>query len=290
MSKLMQSLALAAAAFAVLTAGCAKKQDETAKRLEETQKQLEEAKQQLAAAQGQAAESAANPRAAGTPAPPAPAAPVAPKPSPAAGDKAGSGASAWSSKEAAPPQTAAKPAATEPPKPKVHTLEAGTPISVRTVGAVSTKTSSVGEKFEATLAEPLIADGYVIAPKGARVEGVVTSSDPGGRVKGVATISVGLRSIVMADGRLLEIKTGSVSREAKESKGKDAMKVGIASGVGAAIGAIAGGGKGAAIGAGAGAAGGTGVVLATRGDPAVIPAESVLSFKLTAPVTVQESK
>jgi hypothetical protein len=43
---------------------------------------------------------------------------------------------------------------------------------------------------------------------------------------------------------------------------------------------------GAAIGAGAGAAAGTGTAMMTRGDPAVIPAESVLTFKLSAPVTV----
>ena len=68
------------------------------------------------------------------------------------------------------------------------------------------------------------------------------------------------------------------------------MKVGVASGIGAAIGAIAGGGKGAAIGAGAGAAGGTGLVLGTRGEAAELPAETVLSFKLAAPVNVQELK
>ncbi len=66
------------------------------------------------------------------------------------------------------------------------------------------------------------------------------------------------------------------------------MKVGIASGIGAAIGAIAGGGKGAAIGAGAGAAGGTGMVLGTRGEAAQIAPETVISLKLSSPVTVQE--
>jgi hypothetical protein len=66
--------------------------------------------------------------------------------------------------------------------------------------------------------------------------------------------------------------------------------VGIGAGVGAAIGAIAGGGKGAAIGAGAGGAAGTGTVLATRGDPAVLPSESLITFKLQAPVTVTAGK
>ena len=59
------------------------------------------------------------------------------------------------------------------------------------------------------------------------------------------------------------------------------------SGIGAAIGAIAGGGKGAAIGAGAGGGAGTAVVLSTHGDAAVVPAESVIQFRLEQPITVK---
>jgi len=57
-------------------------------------------------------------------------------------------------------------------------------------------------------------------------------------------------------------------------------------GAGAIVGAIAGGGKGAAIGAGAGAATGVGTSMATRGKAAVIPAETLVDFRLAAPVTV----
>ena len=57
-------------------------------------------------------------------------------------------------------------------------------------------------------------------------------------------------------------------------------------GAGAVVGAIAGGGKGAAIGAGAGAAAGVGTNMATRGKAAVIPAETLMEFRLSAPSTV----
>jgi hypothetical protein len=174
--------------------------------------------------------------------------------------------------------------------PPSHTLDAGTAIPVRLNGKISTKTMNTGSTFEAALSEPLMAGNYVIADRGATVEGVVTNADPGGRVKGIATVQIALRGIIMADGRRLAIKTNTHGAEAKKSTGKDAMKVGIASGIGAAIGAIAGGGKGAAIGAGAGAAGGTGMVLATKGEAAEIPAETAITFKLAAPVTVQELK
>ena len=125
-----------------------------------------------------------------------------------------------------------------------------------------------------------------IRNKGAAVEGEIVEADKGGRVKGRAKLAVRLTRLRTAGGHAVEIVSNTVEREAKATKGKDAAKIGIGSGVGAAIGAIAGGGKGAAIGAGAGAAAGTGLVLATHGDPAVIPSESVLEFTLRSPVTV----
>ena len=63
-------------------------------------------------------------------------------------------------------------------------------------------------------------------------------------------------------------------------------RTGIMTGAGAVVGAIAGGGKGAAIGAGAGAAAGVGTNMATRGKAAVIPAETLMEFRLSAPSTV----
>jgi len=115
---------------------------------------------------------------------------------------------------------------------------------------------------------------------------VVSNSDPGGKVKGVASISLALRELQLADGRTVSIGSSTYAKEAKSTKKKDAAKIGIAAGVGTAIGAIAGGGKGAAIGAGVGGGAGTGAVLLTRGDPAVIPPESTVSFRLTTPVKV----
>lgn len=183
-----------------------------------------------------------------------------------------------------------KPAPPEPEKPKpvlrTVTIPAGTMISVRTATEASTQSSRAGEMIEASLDSPLKAGGVVVAPRGASAGLLVTKSDPGGRVKGRASIGVRLGSLQIA-GQARQVSTNIYVREAPGTKKKDATKVGIASGVGAAIGAIAGGGKGAAIGAGAGAGAGTGVVLATRGAPAVIPAESVVQFRLQQPVTLQ---
>jgi hypothetical protein len=187
---------------------------------------------------------------------------------------------------AAKPGDAPAPAAAAPPQPRRITLPEGAALKVRTTTAISTETHNTGDSFVATLHEPLVDGNRVVAPKGARVEGVVANADKGGRVQGVAVLSVRLTRMTLENGQAVDISTGSVGVRARTTKKSDATKVGIASGVGAAIGAIAGGGKGAAVGAAAGAGAGGGVVLATRGDPAVIAGESLLTFKLTAPVAV----
>ena len=170
-------------------------------------------------------------------------------------------------------------------RPRPVTLAAGTALKVRTTSTLSTKSAEAGERFTATLAEPLIEGDRVIAAKGATVEGKIVESDDGGKVKGLARIAITLTSLHTTRGEV-PISTASVGRQARATKKKDATKIGIGAGVGAAIGAIAGGGKGAAIGSAAGAGAGTGVVLATKGDPAVFPAESLLTFKLNAPAEI----
>jgi len=170
--------------------------------------------------------------------------------------------------------------------PRVFTIRAGTPIAIYTARELSTKTAKDGDLFTASLARPIVDGDWVIAKRGATVQGVVVNSDPGGRVKGRASMTVKLRSLQLADGSTVDLSTSSYTKQAKSTKKKDAMKIGVGAGIGAAIGAIAGGGKGAAIGAGAGGGAGTGLVLATRGDPAVIPSESQLTFRLQGPITV----
>jgi hypothetical protein len=62
--------------------------------------------------------------------------------------------------------------------------------------------------------------------------------------------------------------------------------IGGGAGAGALIGGLAGGGKGAAIGALAGAGAGTAGAALTGNKDIVIPAESMVNFHLTAPVTI----
>jgi hypothetical protein len=171
-------------------------------------------------------------------------------------------------------------------KPREFTLPAGTVIPVRTTAEISTAKVKNGSVFEALLEKDLVIDGTTLAKEGALVNCIVVESDPGGRVKGVASLSVAAKSIAGVGGNTLTVKTESYSVEAQNTKKKDTVRTGIATGVGAVIGGIAGGGKGAAIGAGVGAGAGVGTTLVTRGAAAVLPTESLIEFTLSAPATV----
>ena len=180
------------------------------------------------------------------------------------------------------------PAPPAPPEPHRVTLNAGTLIPVRLVDGLTTERNMPGDTFSATLDKELVVDGFVIAERGARVEGRVVSSDRGGRVSGVASLAVEITRLHLSDGQTLALNTDSFERHAEQGHRDDAMKVGAGAAIGAVIGAIAGGGKGAAIGAGAGTAAGAGTVMATRGRAAALPSETRISFRLRAPVTVTE--
>ena len=167
-----------------------------------------------------------------------------------------------------------------------YTLPAGATLRVQTTSTLSSKTATSGGTFSASLVEPLVVDGRTIAAKGANVTGRILNSDPGGRVKGKASLDVAITGVELVNGSMADVSSSSFGQIAKASTKKDAAKVAIGTGIGAAIGAIAGGGKGAAIGAGVGAGAGTGTVLATRGEDAVIPAESILNFTTTSPISI----
>jgi hypothetical protein len=171
-------------------------------------------------------------------------------------------------------------------KPVEYTLPAGTVIPVRTTTELSTSQLANGSTFRAVLERPLRVGDTVLAGQGAEVAGLVVSSDPGGKVKGVASLEVTIRSVAGRKNHTIPLKADHYSVVAEKSTGRDMKRTGIMTGAGAVVGAIAGGGKGAAIGAGAGAAAGVGTSMATRGKAAVIPAETLMEFRLSAPSTV----
>ena len=186
------------------------------------------------------------------------------------------------------PEHVTPPPPPAPPEPNRVTLNAGTMIPVRLVDGLSSERNLPGDPFTATLDKALVVNGFVIAERGARVEGRVVASDRGGRVKGVSALEVELIRLYTADGQNVPIQTDGFERRAEPSHTGDAAKIGAGVAIGAAIGAIAGGGKGAAIGAGVGGGAGAGTVMATRGRPAALPSETRVTFRLKSPVMITE--
>src|SRR5580658_10321637 len=172
--------------------------------------------------------------------------------------------------------------------PHTVTLAAGTMLPVRIGEALSSARNQPGDTFLATLTQPLVIDGWVIAERGARVEGRVIDATPAGRVKGVSHLGISIVRLATADGQNIRIRTEQYVKDGPTSTGTDAAKIGGGAALGAIIGAIVGGGKGAGIGAGAGGAAGAGDVLLTRGKPAEIPVETRVSFRVQDAVTITE--
>ena len=160
----------------------------------------------------------------------------------------------------------------------------GTLVVVRLASDVSSETAHVGDRVQGFLDQDLAADGRLVAPKGAKVYGIVSAVDDGSKMKGQATISVTLTDMQVGD-RVLPIKTKPVS--AAGGKGTGTKKVVGGAAVGAAIGAIAGGGEGAAIGAAVGAGAGGVATAASSVKPAVIAAQSPQAFTLAAQLPVE---
>lgn len=183
----------------------------------------------------------------------------------------------------APSTQAAKPAA--PAGTKKVTVPSGTEIEVRMIDTISSSINNVGDKFQASLEQPLEVDGTPVAPKGTTVYGRLVQAKQAGRLEGQSELRLELTGIEI-NGVVASISTSDY-QAAGSSRGKQtATRAGIGAGLGAIIGAIAGGGKGAAIGAGVGGGAGAATQIVTHGQQVNIPSETVLDFSLAQPLTV----
>ena len=175
------------------------------------------------------------------------------------------------------------------PGPNTVTIAQGTTLMVRIGETLSVQHNLAGDTFFATLDQPLVAGGYVIAERGARVEGKIVEVDKAGRMSGTARMSLALTQVNSSDGQRIPLQTSTFTKDGADRNHKtDAAKIGGGAVLGAIIGAAAGGGKGAGVGAGAGGAAGTGAVLLSGGRNVTIPVETKLSFRIEQPVTITE--
>ncbi|HEU0121465.1 MAG TPA: hypothetical protein VFQ91_13125 [Bryobacteraceae bacterium] len=165
-------------------------------------------------------------------------------------------------------------------------IPAGAWIKIRVDQPISSDRNRPGDGFAGTLAQPIVADGFVIAHRGQTIEGRVTEALKAGRAKGTSRLGLELTEIGLVDGQQMPVRTQLVEYNGGTSKGRDAAAIGATTGAGAAIGAAAGGGFGAGMGAIAGAVASSIGVLATRGRATEIYPETVVTFRTLAPITV----
>ena len=161
----------------------------------------------------------------------------------------------------------------------------GTVITVRLGNTLSSKTSSAGDGFTATVAQPVTVDGKTVIKEGAAAHGSVVDAKAMGHFKGGALLEVKLDSVTI-EGKETPIHTGMVARQLAGKGKRSAGFIGGGAGAGALIGALAGGGKGAAIGAAAGAGAGTAGAAYTGNKEITLGPETALSFKLKQSIEV----
>ncbi len=164
----------------------------------------------------------------------------------------------------------------------------GTNITVRTVDAVDSDKNQVGDKFQASLEEPIVVDGAPVVEKGATVYGRLAEAKEAGHIQGRSELKLELTGIVV-NGQTIPLVTGEYGVAGSSRGASTAKRVGAGAGIGALIGAIAGGGKGAAIGAGVGAGAGTAVQVMTKGEQVHVPSETLLEFTLQQEVRMPVS-
>jgi hypothetical protein len=168
------------------------------------------------------------------------------------------------------------------------TLPAGTLLQVRTAEAVGTKHATDGTPVQFTVIRDVTLGGVLAIPRGATLHGVVTNVKKvgSGDLGGSPELALALTSLDLG-GQNYPLTSDQFKVKGPNKAGRTASDAFGGALLGAIIGGIAGRGTGAAIGAGAGAAAGTAASAATPGPNVWIPAEALVTFHLTAPITVQ---
>jgi BON domain-containing protein len=185
----------------------------------------------------------------------------------------------------APAQAMAPPPPPPAPKPQPIVVPSGTMLTVRVGQALSSKTSQTGQTFLATLAQPVSVGGMRAIPSGATLSGTVVTAKAKGKIKGEGELTLQLTSVTVK-GQTYPIQTAVLDNTTKGKGKRTAVTTGGGAAGGALIGGIAGGGKGAGIGALVGAGAGLLGGAVTGNQQIEIPAESALSFRMSAPLTL----
>src|SRR5690242_6170022 len=165
------------------------------------------------------------------------------------------------------------------------TIRPGTIFTIRTSEPLDSHNLRGGEHFQATLAQDMYLGQYLAIPRGAVLTGEVIGVKKPGDVRGSAGFALRIISMNLG-GQNYPIATDTFATDTRGKGGYTTANTVGGAAIGALIGAIAGGGPGAAVGAVAGGTVGLGASAASSGPRSVMPPETMLTFHLQAPLTV----
>ena len=193
---------------------------------------------------------------------------------------------------------------TTPPAPPIryYTVPANTVMRVRIDTALSSKTARIGDRFSATVTEPVYGggSGVDVVPVGSKVWGRVSSVRQAGR-RTPGNIAVSFYQVELPsgarhtiNGSLSSLQADNVNSDnegtvsGRSNRKRDAVFIGGGAATGALIGAIAGGGKGAAIGAILGGGLGTGARVYEKEQDAEVKSGTEFGVILNRAVSLPE--
>jgi len=178
-------------------------------------------------------------------------------------------------------------------------LGEGTLLHVKMLQQLSTSSTEPGTRFTAEIMQPIMNHERVRIPIGSILDGRVTSVHEGHRISGAASLHLEPESVTLPDGtkyilhaQLIDttLSNFNVDREGtlkRRDRVKETLAVSaLATGSGAAAGAVIGGGVGAIVGAGVGAGAST-VMWLKQERQATLKEGSRLVFSLTTPLILK---
>ena len=166
------------------------------------------------------------------------------------------------------------------------TVPAGTELAVRMNQRIDVKHAAAGERFSGEIVQPVQRAGVIVIPRGTPVSGRIDAAHRRGHFKGRSILELRLTAMTL-NGREYGLDTHDTVRTKKGKGKRTAGFIGGLTGAGMLIGGIASGGVGLALGAASGAGAGTLLAGATGNRDIVIPAESVVRFRLADELVVQ---
>jgi type IV secretion system protein VirB10 len=171
-------------------------------------------------------------------------------------------------------------------------VPAGTVIPISLSSRITTKNAKDGDRVYGKTVFPITVDNRIIIPEGTNVRGKVVEVVRPGMVKGKAELTLSFQTLVLPNGRTLEIysslgsagfageKKGEATIEGESSKGRDAKDTATGAATGGVVGVLVGGRTGGAIGAAGGAVG----AILNRGKDLVIDPGTILEIVLDRPL------